>query len=478
MREVTKSFRADRSLLRRLRGGAGTMPRAVLDAVSLEVPRGQVFGLVGANGAGKTTLLKVLSTALLPDRGSVTVDGIDAVADPARVRMRLAVVPADERALFWRVSATENVRLFASLYGLTGRERDDAVARALDLVGLGEAGRQPVGSFSSGMRQRTLLARALVTQPPILVLDEPTRSLDPVTARELRRFIRDVLCVQLGTTIVLATHSTEEALQLCDRAALLVRGRIVATDTLPRLQSLHAGTRVRVRVDAAHADAARALLHVEPDAMPPVADGFVTFDVAMAAAGAGTGDDRDRWCRPACAWRSSRHSRSPSRIFWSRCRHRPPHATGAPMHRLLAVARAYALGMLTYRTRTIVSLLSVLVAVVPVYFIAGALQPIAAKAIATESTEYFTYLIVGSVASFVVAEAISAIPSFVGSYIASGTLEQLLTTPIRWPSLMAGLSLYGFGWVAMRALVLMGDGVGVGHEHDPLGARAGVRADH
>lgn len=125
------------------------------------------------------------------------------------------------------------------------------------------------------------------------------------------------------------------------------------------------------------------------------------------------------------------------------------------MHRMLAVARAYAIGMLTYRTRTIVSLISVLVAVVPVYFIAGALQPIAARAIAAESTEYFTYLIVGSVATFVVAEAVGAIPSFVTSYITSGTLEQLLTTPIRWPSLIAGLSLYGFGWVAMRALVLM-----------------------
>ncbi len=125
------------------------------------------------------------------------------------------------------------------------------------------------------------------------------------------------------------------------------------------------------------------------------------------------------------------------------------------MHRLLAVARAYSLGMFTYRTRTLVSLLSVLVAVVPVYFVAGALQPLAAKAIASESTEYFTYLIVGSVASFVVAEAVSAIPSLINSYITSGTLEQLLTTPIRWPSLIGGLSVYGFAWVALRALVLL-----------------------
>ena len=125
------------------------------------------------------------------------------------------------------------------------------------------------------------------------------------------------------------------------------------------------------------------------------------------------------------------------------------------MHRFLAVARAYSLSMFTYRTRTLVSLVSVLVAVIPVYFVAGALQPLAAKAIQSESTEYFTYLVVGSVASFIIAEAVSAIPSLVNGYITSGTLEQMLTTPIRWPSLIGGLSAYGFVWVAMRALVLL-----------------------
>jgi len=122
---------------------------------------------------------------------------------------------------------------------------------------------------------------------------------------------------------------------------------------------------------------------------------------------------------------------------------------------MLAVARAYSLSMLTYRTRTLVSLLSVLLAVIPVYFVAGALQPLAAEAIAAESPEYFTYLIVGSVAAFVITEAVSAVPSLINSYITSGTLEQLLTTPIRWPALVSGLSVYGFGWVAMRALVLL-----------------------
>ena len=281
MRGVTKSFRADRGLWRRLRGRPGTAPRPVLDSVSLTVQRGEIFGLVGANGAGKTTLLKILSTVLLPEHGSVVVDGIDALAHPAQVRTRLAVVPADERALFWRISATENVRLFASMYGLRGAERDDAVRQALLLVGLGDVGQQQVGSFSSGMRQRTLIARALVTRPPILILDEPTRSLDPVTARELRRFIRDVLCNALGATILLATHSTEEAMQLCDRAALLVRGRIVATDTLQNLQAAVGGARVRVRVDAAHEARARALLHLPVDVISAAADGMVTLDATL-----------------------------------------------------------------------------------------------------------------------------------------------------------------------------------------------------
>jgi ABC-2 type transport system ATP-binding protein len=279
---VTKRFRADRGLWRRVRGVPGTQLRAVLDGVSLTVARGEIFGLVGANGAGKTTLLKILSTVLLPDRGTVTVDGVDALANAPQVRTRLAVVPADERALFWRVSARENVRLFASLYGLAGAQRDSAVDRALDLVGLTDVGQQQVGSFSSGMRQRTLIARALVTQPPILVLDEPTRSLDPVTARELRHFIRDVLCTSLGATIVMATHSTEEALQLCDRAAVLVRGRVMAVDTLPKLRAAAGGVRFRVQVDAADADRAGALLHLPATSGTATDDGTMRFEMTIA----------------------------------------------------------------------------------------------------------------------------------------------------------------------------------------------------
>jgi ABC-2 type transport system permease protein len=125
------------------------------------------------------------------------------------------------------------------------------------------------------------------------------------------------------------------------------------------------------------------------------------------------------------------------------------------VHRLLAVARVYSSAMLTYRTQTVFSLVSALISIIPVYYIAQAVQQIAAPAIRKESPEYFTYLVLGFVGLYFVAEAVNALPSLVNSYISNGSLEQLLGTPLRWPALLTGLSLYGYGWVLMRALVLM-----------------------
>jgi ABC-2 type transport system ATP-binding protein len=281
---VTKRFRADKSVWRRLRDEPETALRPVLSDVSLEIARGEVFGLIGANGAGKSTLLKLMATTLWPDDGRIAVLGHDTMRDGAAVRAAVAVVPADERALFWRVSAWENVRLYAALHGLRGDTLRTRVDEALDLVGLGHVHGQQVGSFSSGMRQRVLVARAIVSRAPVLILDEPTRSLDPVTAAELRAFVRDVLVGQLGATIVLATHSTEEALALCTRAALLVRGTVQAVDTLAGLQQRVRGTRVRVRVDAAHEAKARVLLHLPPREEPPrVGEAWVWLDARLPA---------------------------------------------------------------------------------------------------------------------------------------------------------------------------------------------------
>ena len=188
----------------------------------------ELFGLLGPNGAGKTTLFKMLATLTLPDEGTASVAGLDVVDDAAAVRRVLATVIADERSLNWRLDAPENLRLYAGLHGLPGRVAAERVERVLGIVGLREAAGRATGLYSSGMRQRVLIARALLVEPQVLLLDEPTRSLDPVSARELRRFLRDEIVGTLGCTVLLATHSAEEALELCDRVAVLDRGEVLA----------------------------------------------------------------------------------------------------------------------------------------------------------------------------------------------------------------------------------------------------------
>jgi ABC-2 type transport system ATP-binding protein len=199
--------------------------------VSLEVARGEFFGLLGRNGAGKTTLFKILSTLILPDEGRIRVDGIDVLERPEEVRRRLVPVIPYERSLYWRLSAWENVRLYATLQGYAGRDALRRTAEVLELVGLENAGRKQVGLFSTGMRQRLLVARALISDPDILLLDEPTRSLDPVSARDLRRFLREEVNQRKGCTVLLATHNAEEVHDLCDRVGILDEGRLLAAGT-------------------------------------------------------------------------------------------------------------------------------------------------------------------------------------------------------------------------------------------------------
>lgn len=234
VRALSKWYRVPRTWSETLRR---TPPRwvAPVKDVSFAVRERELFGLLGANGAGKTTLFRMLATLVVPDAGSASVLGHDVAAEPARVRALLAPVLADERSLHWRLSARENLRLFAALYGLAGRERDRRVAEALDAVSLAPEAGRTVGTFSSGMRQRVLVARALVARPRVLLLDEPTRSLDPISARELRQLVRERLVGEMGCTVILATHSTEEALALCDRVGVLDRGQLLATGTVDAL---------------------------------------------------------------------------------------------------------------------------------------------------------------------------------------------------------------------------------------------------
>ena len=224
---LTKSFKKPRSWRAMLTAKPAEIVRALTD-VTLDVRSGEFFGLLGENGAGKTTLFKILATLVIPDAGEATVNGVDVGRSPNRVREMLSPVIADERSLNWRLSARENMRLFAALHSLRGAEAERRIDELLGLVKLVEASDRAVSGFSSGMKQRLLVARTLISRPSVLLLDEPTRSLDPISAREFRRFLRQDVALAQGCTVLLATHNAEEAFELCDRVGVLHRGRLVA----------------------------------------------------------------------------------------------------------------------------------------------------------------------------------------------------------------------------------------------------------
>lgn len=204
--------------------------RPALQDVTLQIPRGGVFGILGPNGAGKTTLLKVLAGLITPDAGAVSLEGVDVTGDPTRAKALLTYVPADERTLYWRLTGRQNLQFFAVLNEIPARERKRRVAEVLDLVGLTDHADERVIKYSTGMKQRLAIARGILCNPGILLLDEPTRSLDPAAARQLQRFIKEELALRLGKTVVLATHNMEEATDLCELVAILHRGQVRAWD--------------------------------------------------------------------------------------------------------------------------------------------------------------------------------------------------------------------------------------------------------
>jgi ABC-2 type transport system ATP-binding protein len=218
----------------------GTIRRHSLEVeavrgVSFEIGEGELFGLLGPNGAGKTTTIKMLITLLIPTSGSARVLGHDVVADARWVRKRIGYVFGGDRGLYERLSALDNLRYFAELYGVDPHVQKTRIAELLELVGLTGREKERVEGFSRGMRQRLHIARGLLHDPPVVFLDEPTIGVDPVGARELRATIASL--VKTGKTVLLTTHYMFEADALCDRIAVIANGQIVGEGTPRELKS-------------------------------------------------------------------------------------------------------------------------------------------------------------------------------------------------------------------------------------------------
>ena len=208
--------------------GKGAPPRTALDGVDLVVDSGEVHGLLGPNGAGKTTLCKILATVLLPTAGVARIDGLDVVSQAREVRSRIGIVFGGERGLYTRLTARQNLGYWAALYRVPRRAAVPRIEALLDRVGLADRADQRVETYSRGMKQRLHLARGLVADQRVLILDEPTTGMDPVAAHDFRALVGSLRSE--GRTVLLTTHDMAEAEAICDRVTMIDGGRLGTED--------------------------------------------------------------------------------------------------------------------------------------------------------------------------------------------------------------------------------------------------------
>ena len=238
-KDLTKTFRS---------GWLGRRRKEALRGASLQVPSGAIFGLLGPNGAGKTTLLSILATLLLPDSGTATILGHDVVREAGAIRRRLNMASGNA-SFVWSLRPPEVLTFYGGLYGLWGRRLRRRVDELIEQCELGPHAKTEYNALSTGLKQRLALAKALLNDPEVLFLDEPTLGLDPDVSIRLRAQIA-ALRRERGTTIILTTHYMREAEELCDQIAFIKDGRILAQGTADELKrQIRIGDVIALRLD-------------------------------------------------------------------------------------------------------------------------------------------------------------------------------------------------------------------------------------
>ncbi len=234
-----KPSRKEKREARRV-GRTEPLPRELvaLDDVNVDVRRGEIFGLLGPNGAGKTTLIKILTTLLSPTSGKAWVDGLDVETQATSIRPRINMVAGGETSGYGLLTVRENLWMFAQFYGLDNRTTHQRIESLLEVVGLSDRKNTKISDLSTGLRQKMNFVRGFITDPQIIFLDEPTLGLDVSAAREVRSYIKTWVVQNPEKTVLLTTHYMAEADELCDRVAIIDKGKILANDTPSRLKHL------------------------------------------------------------------------------------------------------------------------------------------------------------------------------------------------------------------------------------------------
>lgn len=206
-----------------------------VDGVSFEIAKGEIFGLLGPNGAGKTTTIKMITGLLRPTSGTVKVNGVDVDKKPMEALGHIGTVLAGDRSIYWKLTGRENLEYFAALYGCNRKEACKRAEEILQRLQFGDKADELVEKYSTGMKQKIALGKALIPKAPVVLLDEPTLGLDPQSALNLRGIILDIK--KEGRAVLLTTHYMEEADFLCDRVAIIDGGKIIALDTPEKLKN-------------------------------------------------------------------------------------------------------------------------------------------------------------------------------------------------------------------------------------------------
>ncbi len=477
--ELTKRFPAGggwRDLLR----PAGLGPPAV-DRVTLAMQKGELFGVVGPNGAGKTTLIKLLSTLIIPTSGSARVNGYDLSQEMA-IRASIGLVTGDERSFYWRLTGRQNLQFFAALHHMEpayARVRIEEVLQAVDLL---EVADRRFQTYSTGMRQRLAIARALLNRPRILFFDEPTRSLDPTATRRLHRLIRERLVEKQGITILMTTHRLEEAEQLCDRVAVIDRGRIRACGSVAELRE-RLGLRDRYRLLArGWSPAAQAALEeqVGPPSLAAMEGGeaLIEFDApaeparlveGLVAARRAGAEVRDISRRPVSMDEIftrlvesplEEPSPAPSPPQREEAGQPPPPLSLRDWSRLAwAFLRRDALAEASYRLAFFLLFFGVFFSVTVFYFVARLFEGSMLPYLAPYGGDYFSFVLIGIAFSSYFGVGLATFSSSLRTAQTTGTLEAMLASPTPVSAIILCSSIWSYLMTTLRVLVYLLVGV-------------------
>jgi ABC-2 type transport system permease protein len=480
----------------------GTLSQPAVDAVDLTIQRGELFGLLGPNGAGKTTLIKMLSTLVQPTSGSARVNGYSLEQESA-LKATIGLVTSDERSFYWRLSGVQNLAFFARLYGLPEAEIKQRVPQVMEQLDLQEVADQRFQTYSTGMRQRLSIARALLNKPRLLFLDEPTKGLDPLVTRRLQQLVRQELVERQGITVLLTTHDLQEAEQICDRIAIMHHGRILAVGTQAELrQSLQLGDRFLIQVKSLPAETRARLeqdlpgIHL-PD--PPQVNSRLSEEekhIAQIELPSQQGEaalnraidllradqvpilsvsNRQPSLEEVFTHHMQAHPGSINEVRVTAHINKSQQAalTGAPQAdqsqdpaappsfwRIIpAFVKRDLVQEASYRLAFVLQFASIFFSVLLFYFISTLLGETATPYLAEYGGNYFAFVLIGIAFLGYFSTGLSSFANNLRHSQTTGTLEAMLTTPTRLSAIILASSVWDFLMTTLRVIVYLAVGV-------------------